>query len=46
MLAMIALLGGCAWPGGAGNPIGDEPTQEISASELIWEFFEQHPLAG
>ena len=37
--------GGHAWPGGAGNPIGDEPTQEISASELIWEFFERHPKA-
>lgn len=36
--------GGHAWPGGQkGSVIGDEPTQEISATHLIWEFFKQHP---
>jgi len=35
--------GGHAWPGSAGSASGDEPTQEISASELIWEFFALHP---
>jgi polyhydroxybutyrate depolymerase len=37
--------GGHAWPGAPapGNPMGDVPTQEISASELIWEFFARHP---
>ena len=37
--------GGHAWPGGAGSATGDVPTQEISASELIWAFFERHPKA-
>lgn len=34
-----------AWPGSGGpaGPNGDEPTQTISASELIWEFFAAHP---
>jgi polyhydroxybutyrate depolymerase len=36
--------GGHAWPGGAsGWPGADEPTQAISASQLIWEFFAAHP---
>lgn len=37
--------GGHAWPGGkAGIRYGnvDEPTQEISAIDLIWEFFKKH----
>ncbi len=38
--------GGHSWPGGIkgiryGNV--DEPTQEISATNLIWEFFQKHP---
>ena len=37
--------GGHAWPGGTGSATGDVPTQEISASELIWEFFARHPKA-
>lgn len=35
--------GGHAWPGSAGSVTGDVPTQEISASELMWEFFKRHP---
>ncbi len=36
--------GGHAWPGGVkASPTGDEPTQEISATDLIWEFFKTHP---
>lgn len=36
--------GGHAWPGGRGGwPGADEPTQTISASQLIWEFFAAHP---
>jgi polyhydroxybutyrate depolymerase len=36
--------GGHAWPGGsAGSAMGDVPTQEISASELMWAFFARHP---
>lgn len=38
--------GGHAWPGAAGSASGDVPTQEISASELIWEFFARHPKGG
>lgn len=37
--------GGHAWPGGTGSITGDVPTQEISASELIWAFFARHPKA-
>jgi polyhydroxybutyrate depolymerase len=32
--------GGHAWPGAAQ---GDRPTQEISATDLLWEFFKEHP---
>jgi polyhydroxybutyrate depolymerase len=36
--------GGHAWPGGQrGSRLGDEPTQEISATDLMWEFFARHP---
>jgi polyhydroxybutyrate depolymerase len=36
--------GGHAWPGGtAGRAGGDPPTQTLSASKLIWEFFAAHP---
>ncbi len=36
--------GGHAWPGGQGGWAGsDQPTQTISASQLIWEFFAAHP---
>ena len=36
--------GGHAWPGGEkGSRRGDTPTDEISASELIWQFMEAHP---
>ena len=39
------LGGGHAWPGGisSGRPEADQPTQTISASALMWEFFEAHP---
>ncbi|GAB4450501.1 MAG: hypothetical protein OHK0041_12520 [Anaerolineales bacterium] len=37
--------GGHAWPGVEGPAWagGDEPTQSISATETIWEFFAAHP---
>jgi polyhydroxybutyrate depolymerase len=36
--------GGHAWPGGKkGMFWRDEPTQEISATELMWDFFMRHP---
>jgi polyhydroxybutyrate depolymerase len=38
------LGGGHAWPGGEkGYRWGDEPTKEISATDLMWEFFASHP---
>jgi polyhydroxybutyrate depolymerase len=36
--------GGHAWPGGQrGSFIGDAPTREISATDLMWEFFKANP---
>lgn len=36
--------GGHAWPGGQrGSFLGDVPTPEISATDLMWEFFVTHP---
>jgi polyhydroxybutyrate depolymerase len=38
-VVLYTIVGGDhAWPGGLYNPI-----QEISATDLIWEFFEAHP---
>lgn len=35
--------GGHSWPGGTGGwPGSDQPTQSISASQLIWKFFATH----
>ncbi len=35
--------GGHAWPGGVGGTfIADPPTQEISATDVMWEFFAKH----
>jgi polyhydroxybutyrate depolymerase len=35
---------GHSWPGGrSGWPGSDKPTQTISASQLIWDFFAAHP---
>jgi polyhydroxybutyrate depolymerase len=36
---------GHSWPGGSRWLPGDPPTREISATDLIWEFFENHPGA-
>ncbi len=36
--------GGHAWPTGEkGSIMGDEPIREISATDVIWEFFKNHP---
>jgi len=35
--------GGHAWPGGEAYLLGAEPTKEISATDLIWDFFVRHP---
>ncbi len=34
---------GHTWPGGKSWLGGDPPTQEISATKVMWEFFKQHP---
>jgi polyhydroxybutyrate depolymerase len=37
--------GGHAWPGGLpGSSNGDTPSTVISANDLLWEFFQQHPM--
>ena len=35
--------GGHAWPGGESYLLGVEPTREISATDLMWDFFVRHP---
>ena len=36
--------GNHSWPGGKkGYRKGDEPIEEISATDIIWEFFKDHP---
>lgn len=36
--------GGHAWPGGErGSALGDQPSDAIAASDLMWEFFARHP---
>jgi polyhydroxybutyrate depolymerase len=35
--------GGHAWPGGEAYVLGAEPTREISATDLMWDFFVRHP---
>lgn len=38
------LKGGHSWPGGErGRPGADKPVKEVSATDLIWEFFKTHP---
>ena len=39
--------GGHAWPGGRRAwPFGDRPTRELSATDIMWEFFASHPKAS
>ncbi|MEW6717344.1 MAG: PHB depolymerase family esterase [Chloroflexota bacterium] len=38
--------GGHTWPGGPSVPFIGETTQEIQASEVMWAFFEAHPLGS
>jgi polyhydroxybutyrate depolymerase len=45
-MELYTILGGKhAWPGSDGPawPGGDEPTQTISATEILWKFFASHP---
>lgn len=36
--------GGHSWHGGVQSPIGDPPSQTVSANDLMWDFFQQHTL--
>jgi len=36
--------GGHGWPGGPSIPLLGEASSEIDASQVMWEFFSQHPL--
>lgn len=44
-VALYTIIGGGhAWPGGQrGSRFGDRPTQQISATDILWEFFAAHP---
>lgn len=45
-IELYTILGGLhAWPGAAGPAWrgGDEPSQDLQASQVIWEFFAAHP---
>ena len=36
--------GGHSWPGGIQTPTGDPVSNFINATDLMWSFFQQHPL--
>lgn len=36
--------GGHAWPGGMSIPLLGKTTQEISATDMMWDFFVKHPM--
>jgi polyhydroxybutyrate depolymerase len=40
----ITADGGHSWHGGSGTPIGDPPSTTVSANDLMWAFFQEHPL--
>lgn len=45
-VVLMSVEGGAhAWPGGApGWRFGARPTRELSATDVIWDFFARHPL--
>ncbi len=44
VLFYLSSEGGHSWPGGEKSWfLGSEPTQSISASQIIWDFFLSHP---
>jgi polyhydroxybutyrate depolymerase len=45
MVRLISIVDGThSWPGGEkGWDQGDTPTSEIKATDIIWEFFKEHP---
>jgi polyhydroxybutyrate depolymerase len=38
--------GGHTWPGGSNLPIFGKTTEALNASEVMWAFFEKHPMPG
>lgn len=36
--------GGHSWHGGNGTGVGDPPSTAVSATELMWDFFQEHVL--
>jgi polyhydroxybutyrate depolymerase len=44
MIHYLTQDGGHSWHGGTGTGIGDPPSTAVSANELMWDFFQQHPL--
>lgn len=47
-VVLYTIVGGKhSWPGGSRGWLGgDEPAKEISATDLMWDFFARHPKAG
>lgn len=40
----ITADGGHSWPGGNPTAIGDDPSEYIDATSMMWDFFTQHTL--
>jgi polyhydroxybutyrate depolymerase len=46
ILCYVTYDGGHSWPGGQkGRMFADPPSRKINASDLMWEFFQQHELS-
>jgi polyhydroxybutyrate depolymerase len=45
VVKLVTIVDGThSWPGGKkGWSGGSEPTDEISATDMIWDFFKEHP---
>jgi polyhydroxybutyrate depolymerase len=45
MVRLVSIVDGThSWPGGEkGRNRGDTPNSEINATDLIWDFFKDHP---
>lgn len=44
MVLIITEDGGHSWAGGVGTPLGDPPSNNISATDEMWTFFKNHDL--
>jgi polyhydroxybutyrate depolymerase len=43
-VVLVSIAGGHTWPGRAGSAALGCSTQNVSANDIIWEFFERHPM--